>query len=75
MAEVQLEYRPCKCPSYIQDKGIDVDNPAEHFEIEVVAGIRFRELSRRGKVPRVHCQGVHVRAATVDGERFEEQAK
>ena len=76
LRKVKLEYGPCQCPSHVQptnSKGsIDIpDNPAEHFEVEVVAALRFKQLIVEGKTPRVHHLGTHIKAVELNGERFE----
>ena len=75
--ECKVEYRPCQCPSHSQpanNKGDVVvpNDPAEHFEVKVVAALRFRQLLTEGKEPRVHHLGTHVSAVVLNGERFEE---
>lgn len=71
--KVKLYYRPCRCPSFVQeDKDVAVVKPAEHFEEAKIAALRFRQLIIGGGSPRVHHDGVHVCAAQINGEMFEE---
>jgi hypothetical protein len=80
--EIQLEYRPCDCaryePSVVPSKPGDEGEPdrgrdaPEFFDREGIAARRLLQLVREGRSGRVHHQGLHVKAVTVDGVRTQE---
>jgi hypothetical protein len=81
IVEVKLEYRPCNCPKFEQSIPVEGDDderetPAahapEHFEREGIAARRLKEHVSAGRTPRVHHQGLHVKVAWINGEKYSE---
>lgn len=76
---IKLEYRPCRCKQYdaIMPGHIPHDAVfAESFDLEKVAAFRVKEHVEAGNgCFAVHCQGVHVSAATIEGVRYEEKGE
>lgn len=80
---IRLEYKPCNCPTFdhvnpaehrdrIPENAKDLKAP-ENFEREKAAALRLRQLVLEFHPhPKVHHQGLHVVAAEINGERFEE---
>lgn len=75
---VELEYCPCDCSPHEQPldgervagEAVAADAP-EYFDRERVAAMRARQAAREGLVLSIHHRGTHVRAAIIDGVRYE----
>lgn len=78
---ISLEYGPCNCRTY------DHIDPSEHreklpenerqlvvpeaFDSKKAAAFRLREHNLASRKSAVHHRGIHVEAATINGERYE----
>jgi len=76
MMKIKLEYAPCACRQYDAIRPGHIPHGivfAENFDSQKAAAFRIKEHIEAGNEQfSVHCQGVHVVAASIDGVRYEE---